>query len=141
MGKKKKAIQNDADPEWNPKKSKVAKPDSTSNVCIIHTPSSSSHHFTNINSNSLKRLSDIRDERQQQPIGSSLRMDDVCKLFSQYENSPVLPTQRLGYHTGCYFTLLYFTLADHLRRLSMQKLVYPSTTKYIAPPQPPLCTQ
>ena len=102
MGKKKKAMENDGDPEWNPKKSKVEKPGSPSNICIIHTPSCSSFHFTNINSNSLKRLSDIRDERQQQAVGSPQRMDDVCKLFSEYENSPAPPTQQLGYHTGCY---------------------------------------
>ena len=116
MGKKKKATQNDADPEWNPKKSKVPKSDSTSNICIIHTTSCSSHHFTSINSDSLKRLSDIRDERQQQPIGSSLRMDDVCKLFSQYENSQVLPTQQLGYHTGC-----YKSFTRHVKRLKVEK--------------------
>ena len=36
-------------------------------------------------------------------------------------------------------TLLYFTLTDRLRRLSILKLASLSTTKYIAPH--PLCTQ
>ena len=102
MGKKKKTTPNDGDPEWNPKKTKLSHSGSSSNICIIHSPSCSSYHFTNINSDSLKRLSDIRDKRQQQPIGSPARMDDVCKSFSVYEHSSDLQGQQLGYHTGCY---------------------------------------
>ena len=115
MGKKKKSVSADGDSEWTPKKAKITKTGSTSKICIIHTPTScsSASHFTKINENSIKRLLDIRDERQRQPVSSPQRMDGICKLLMEHVNSRNQHSQQLGYHPSC-----YKHFARHAKRLT-----------------------
>ena len=65
-------------------------------LCMIHFSVSKNENYVSCQPETFQKLESIKDKRLAEPVGSALRMTDVCLQF------PQVFSEQLGYHRDCY---------------------------------------